>query len=111
MAYILLEIYILLTVLNSSLEALATTLSGLLSPGATGLGTSDFPAEVESFALIIFEISYSRHSITNTSGEGSGFGRAIFIAAIVIAISMAWPSLNAITGNRRGLSGGVVDSG
>jgi hypothetical protein len=75
--------------LNSSLEALATTSSGLLSPGATGLGTLDFLAEVKSFALIIFEISYSRRSITDASGEGSGFGGATFIAAIVIAISMA----------------------
>jgi hypothetical protein len=75
------------------------------------LGTSDFLAEVESFALIIFEMSYSRRSITDASGKGSGFGGATFIAAIIIIISMAWLLLNAITGNRRGLSGGVVDSG
>jgi hypothetical protein len=59
--------------LNSSLEASAAISSGLLSPGATGLGSSDFPAEVKSFASIIFEISYSRYSITDASGKGSGF--------------------------------------
>ncbi len=37
--------------------------------------------------------------------------RANFMAAIAFAISVAWSSLNAITGNKRGLSGGVVDSG
>jgi hypothetical protein len=60
-----------------------------LSLGATGLGTSDFLAEVESFALMIFEISYSRRSITDASGEGSRFGGATFIAAIAITISIA----------------------
>jgi hypothetical protein len=38
-----------------------------------GLGSSDFLAEVESFTLIIFEISYSRCLITDASGEGGGF--------------------------------------
>jgi len=63
--------------------------SSLLSLGATYLGSLDFLAKVKSFALIIFEISYSRHSIIDTLGKGSGFGGATFIAAIVITISIA----------------------
>jgi hypothetical protein len=84
-----------------------------------GLGSSDFPAEVKSFTSIIFEMSYSRYSITDTSGEGGGFPSrvleeekwddrvvgAIFITAIIFTISIAWLSLHVITGNGRGLSG------
>jgi hypothetical protein len=75
--------------LNSSLEALATILSSLLSLGAIGLGSLDFLAKVESFTLMIFEISYLRHLVTDTLGEGSRFRGATFIVAIVITISIA----------------------
>jgi hypothetical protein len=70
-----------------------------LSLRATGLGSLDFLAEAESFALIIFKISYSRYSITDTLGVGNRF--LIFITAIIFAISIAWLLLNATIGKSK----------